>query len=167
MTKKIFKLWNEVRTLRREVKDLHKSLDNAERINKCVLSSLHEKTRVTRELRERLRTQSIAVENLEYQLREASKCADDYKKRWLEIGRGANVFMFAVPQSNVFMRPYRTDSLFDPCADAHYAERKVEDLTNGMKIHLFDELLQRGFIKKCEPTPEETRYELRALRWYE
>lgn len=29
MTKKIFKLWNEVRTLRREVKDLHKSLDKA------------------------------------------------------------------------------------------------------------------------------------------
>lgn len=47
MTKKIFKLWNEVRTLRREVKNLHKSLSNAEHINKCLLSSLHEKTRVT------------------------------------------------------------------------------------------------------------------------
>ena len=167
MTKKIFKLWNKVRTLRREVKTLHESLSKAERINKCLLSSLHEKTRVTRELRERLRTQSIAVENLAYQLREASKCADDYKERWLAIGREANVFMFAVPQSNVFMRPYKTDSFFDPCADAHYAERKVADLTNGMKIHLFDELLERGFIKKYEPTPKETRYELRALRWYE
>ena len=39
MTKKIFKLWCEARTLRREVKDLHKSLSNAERINKCLLSS--------------------------------------------------------------------------------------------------------------------------------
>ena len=106
MTKKIFKLWCEVRTLRREAKNLHKTLDNAERINKCLLTSLHEKTRITRELRERLKTQSIAVENLEYQLREANKCADDYKKRWLETGREANVFMFAVPQSNVFMRPY-------------------------------------------------------------
>lgn len=167
MTKKIFKLWNEVRTLRREVKNLHKTLDNAEHINKCLLSSLHEKTRVTRELRERLKTQSIAVENLEYQLREAHKCADDYKKRWLETGREANVFMFAVPQSNVFMRPYKMDSFFDPCADAHYAERKVAEMTDKMKIHLFDELLERGFIKKYEPTPEETRYELRALRLYE
>ena len=167
MTKKIFKLWCEVRTLRREAKNLHKTLDNAERINKCLLTSLHEKTRITRELRERLKTQSIVVENLEYQLREANKCADDYKKRWLETGREANVFMFAVPQSNVFMRPYKTDSFFDSCADAHYAERKVADMTDKMKIHLFDELLKGGFIKKYEPTPEETRYELRALRWYE
>lgn len=164
MIKKIFKLWNDVRTLRREVRSLHKTLDNAERINKCLLSSLHEKTRIARELRERLKTQSIAVENLEYQLREANKRADDYKECWLEIGREANVFMFAVPQSNVFMRPYKTDSFFDPCADAHYAERKVAEMTDKMKIHLFDELLERGFIKKYEPTPEETRYELRALR---
>ena len=167
MIKKIFKLWNEVRTLRREAKNLHKTLDNAERINKCVLSSLHEKTRVTRELRERLRTQAIAVENLESQLREANKRADEYKKCWLEIDRGANIFMFAVPQSNVFMSPCGMYSSFDHCADAHYAEKKVEDLTNSMKIHLFDELLKGGFIKKYEPTPEETRYELRALRWYE
>lgn len=167
MTKKIFKLWNEVRTLRRKVKDLHKTLDNAERINKCLLSSLHEKTRITRELRERLKTQSIAVETLERQLQEANNRADDYKERWLEIGREANVFMFAVPQSNVFMRPYRMGSSFDPCAEAHYAERKVAEMTDKMKIHLFDELLERGFIKKYEPTPEETRYELRALRSHE
>lgn len=165
MTKKIFKLWNEVRTLRREVKDLHKSLDKAKSINSCVLSSLHEKTRVTRELRERLKKQSITVENLEYQLREADKCADYYKERWLEVDREANIFMFAVPQSNVFMRPYRMDSFFDPHADAYYADRKVAEMTDRMKIHLFDELLQRGFIKKYEPTPEETRYELRALKW--
>lgn len=162
MTKKIFKLWNEVRTLRREVKDLHKSLDKEKCIKHCVLSSLHEKTRVTRELRERLKKQSITVENLEYQLREASKCVDDYKERWLEVGREANVFMFAVPQSHVLMRPFGS---FNSQADAYYADRKIADLTNSMKIHLFDELLQRGFIKKYEPTPEETRYELRALRW--
>ena len=75
--------------------------------------------------------------------------------------------MFAVPQSNVFMRPYRMDSSFDPCAEAYYAERKVAVMTDKMKIHFFDELLKKGFIKKYEPTPEETRYELRALRWYE
>ena len=40
-----------------------------------------------------------------------------------------------------------------------------KEMTDRMKIHLFDELMQRGFIKKYEPTPEETRYELRALRW--
>lgn len=80
--------------------------------------------------------------------------------------KGESVFMFAVPQSNVFMRPYRMDSFFDPCAEAHYAERKVAEMTDAMKIHLFDELLKGGFIKKYEPTPEETRYELRALKWY-
>lgn len=80
--------------------------------------------------------------------------------------KGESVFMFAVPQSNVFMRPYRTDSFFDPCAEAHYAERKVAKMTDAMKIHLFDELLKGGFIKKYEPTPEETRYELRVLKWY-
>lgn len=132
MTKKIFKLWNEVRTLRREVKNLHKSLSN-----------------------------------LEYQLRKANKRADDYKKRWLETGRGASVFMFAVPQSNVFMRPYKMASFPDPCAEAYYAERRVAEMTDKMKIYLFDELLKEGFIKKYEPTPEETRYELRALRSYE
>ena len=76
-----------------------------------------------------------------------------------------HVFMFAVPQSHVFMRPFKINSSFNPHADAYYADRKVADLTNSMKIHLFDELLQRGLIKKYEPTPEETRYELRALRW--
>lgn len=81
--------------------------------------------------------------------------------------KGESVFMFAVPQSNVFMRPYRMDSSFDPCTEAHCAERKVAVMTDKMKIHLFDELLKEGFIKKYEPTPEETRYELRALRWYE
>ena len=81
--------------------------------------------------------------------------------------KGESVFMFAVPQSNVFMRPYKMNSFLDPCAEAHYAERKVAEMTDKMKIHLFDELLNGGFIKKYEPNPEETRYELRALRWFE
>lgn len=43
--------------------------------------------------------------------------------------------MFAVPQSNVFMRPYRMDSSFDPRADAYYADRKVAEMTERRKIN--------------------------------
>lgn len=114
MTKKIFKLWCEVHSLRKQKKKLEQKL---------------------------------------------------YLK--VKQYKGESVFMFAVPQSNVFMRPYRMDSSFDPCAEAYYAERKVADMTDKMKIHIFDELMKEGFIKKYESTPEETRYELKVLRWYE
>lgn len=105
----------------------------------------------------------------EITLKEAQKNKEEMYQLYLKAKqyKGESVFMFAVPQSNVFMRPYKMDSFFDPCADAHYAERKVAEMTDKMKIHLFDELLKGGFIKKYEPTPEETRYELRALRWFE
>ena len=134
MTKKIFKLWCEVHSLRKQKKKLEQKLAVTE---SCLLNAQKDKEEM-------------------YQLYLKAK---QYK--------GESVFMFAVPQSNVFMRPYRMDSSFDPCTVAHYAERRVADMTDKMKIHLFDELLKKGFIKKYEPTPEETRYELRALRWYE
>lgn len=109
--------------------------------------------------------QRLAV--TESYLLNAQKDKEEIYQLYLEAKqcKEESVFMFAVPQSNVFMRPYKINSSFDPHADAYYAHRKVADLTNSMKINLFDELLQRGFIKKYEPTPEETRYELRALRW--
>lgn len=134
MTKKIFKLWCEVHSLRKQKKELAQKLDVTE---SYLLNAQKDKEEM-------------------YQLYLKAK---QYK--------GESVFMFAVPQSNVFMRPYRMESFIDPCAEAHYAERKVAEMTDKMKIHLFDELLKGGFIKKYEPTPEETRYELRALRWYE
>ena len=134
MTKKIFKLWCEVHSLRKQKKKLEQKLAVA---GSCLLHAQKDKEKI-------------------YQLYLKEK---QYK--------GESVFMFAVPQSNVFMRPYGMSSFSDPYAEAHYAERKVADMTDKMKIHLFDELLKGGFIKKYEPTPEETRYELRALRWYE
>ena len=134
MTKKIFKLWCEVRSLRKQKKKLE---------------------------------QNLAV--IESSLLNAQRDKEEMYQLYLKAKqyRGESVFMFAVPQSNVFMRPYRIDSFFDPRADAYYADRKVSEMTDKMKIHLFDELLQRGFIKKYESTPEETRYELRVLRWFE
>lgn len=135
MTKKIFKLWCEVHSLRKQKKKLE---------------------------------QKLAV--TESYLLDAQKGKEEMYQLYLKVkqqSKGESVFMFAVPQSNAFMRPYRMDSYLDPCAEAHYAERKVAVMTDNMKIHLFDELLKKGFIKKYAPTPEETRYELRALRWYE
>lgn len=134
MTKKIFKLWCEVHSLRKQKKELE---------------------------------QKLAV--TESNLLNAQKGKEEVYQLYLKVKQheGESVFMFVVPQSNVFMRPYRMDSSFDPCAEAHYAEKKVAVMTDKMKIHLFDELLKEGFIKKCEPTPEETRYELRVLRWHE
>lgn len=131
MTKKIFKLWCEVHSLRKQKKELE---------------------------------QKLAV--IESYLLNAQRDKEEMYQLYLKAkqDKGESVFMFAVPQSNVFRRPYRMDSFFDPRADAYYADRKVAEMTDRMKIHLFDELLQRGFIKKYEPTPEETRYELRALR---
>lgn len=164
MLKKIFKLWCEVRKLRREVKSLNESLDKTEHINKHLLNSLGEKTRIIRELRNRLKVQLDAYEVLKYKLQETEALVDDYKKRWLKTDREANVFMFAVPQVEAFMNSYRADSNINLCAEAYYAERKVAAMTNKMKIHLFDELLEKGYIKKYEPTPEETRYEIRVLR---
>lgn len=132
MTKKIFKLWCEVHSLRKQKKELE---------------------------------QKLAV--IESYLLNAQRDKEEMYQLYLKAkqDKGESVFMFTVPQSNVFMRPYRIDSSFDPRADVYYADRKVAEMTDRMKIHLFDELMQRGFIKKYEPTPEETRYELRALRW--
>lgn len=134
MTKKIFKLWCEVHSLRKQKKELEQKLAVTE---SYLLNAQKDKEEM-------------------YQLYLKAK---QYK--------GESVFMFAVPQSDVFMRPYKMDSFLDPCAEARYAERKVADMTDKMKIHLFDELLKGGFIKKYEPTLEETLYELRALRWFE
>lgn len=102
MTKKIFKLWCEVHSLRKQKTKLEQKL--------AVIESYW------------LNAQKGKEEMYQLYLKEKQ-----YK--------GESVFMFTVPQSNVFMRPYRMDSSFDPCAEAHYAERKVAVMTDKMKIH--------------------------------
>lgn len=99
-------------------------------------------------------------------LTQATSLIDFYQKS-LHEARSANynTFMFSVPQSNVFMEPACINEPYrDMCAEAHYAEFKERKLTDKMKIDMFDQLLQQGFIVKKEPDNEFTRYEIRVVK---
>lgn len=119
-------------------------------------------SRLRRENNRLLYENSIICKKLTY----ASNLITAYQEGLLE-SKSANysTLMFSVPQSNVFMlpacfsEPYR-----DLCAEAHYAERKERELTDKLKIDLFDQLLQQGFIVKKESDNELTRYEIRVVR---
>lgn len=76
-----------------------------------------------------------------------------------------STLMFSVPQSNVFMKPACIDELYrDLCAEARFAEFKERQLTDEMKIEMFNQLLQQGFIQQKEPNSECTRYEIHVVR---
>ena len=125
-TNKIWKLWKEVRELRRKNKKLASELKSSQW---CLKQQVKETQRTYEQL--------------------------------IEARNGASVFMFAVPQSNVFMSPFSRDL----CAESCYAERKEHEMTDTMKIHLFDELLKGGFIKQREPDNTTIQYEIRVVRW--
>ena len=125
-TNKIWKLWKEVRGLRRKNKRLTSELEASQW---C----------------------------LKQQVKETQRMYDQL----IEARKGTSVFMFAVPQANVFMsRPFPIDL----CADSRYAERREQEITDTMKIHLFDELLKNGFIKQREPDNTTIKYEIRVVR---
>lgn len=99
-------------------------------------------------------------------LTQATSLIDFYQKSLREAKlANCSIFMFSVPQSNVFMEPACINEPYrDMCAEAHYAEFKERQLTDKMKIDMVDLLLQQGFIVKKEPDNELTRYEIRVVR---
>lgn len=99
-------------------------------------------------------------------LTQATSLIDFYQKSLHEAKlANCSIFMFSVPQSNVFMESARINEPYrDMSAEAHYAEFKERQLTDKMKIDMFDQLLQQGFIKKYELDNELTRYEIRVVR---
>lgn len=105
---------------------------------------------------------SVICKNLTY----ASNLIISYQKRLLkDKSENYSTLIFSVPQSNVFMEPARINEPYrDMCAEAHYAEFKERQLTDKLKIDMFDQLLQQGFIRKYEPDNECTRYEIRVVR---
>ena len=73
-----------------------------------------------------------------------------------KLHRRGHVLRFTVPQENVYMDQYARDM----CANAHYAERCVAEITDAMKIQLVNDLLGKGYMKKCDIEPLMTTYEL-------
>ena len=73
-----------------------------------------------------------------------------------KLRRRGHVLRFAVPQENVYLDQYARDM----CANAHYAERRVAEITDAMKIQLVNDLLGKGYMKKCDVEPLMTIYEL-------
>jgi len=73
-----------------------------------------------------------------------------------KLHRRGHVLRFAVPQENVYLDRYARDM----CASAHYAERRVAEITDAMKIQLVNDLLGKGYMKKCDVEPLMTTYEL-------
>lgn len=99
-------------------------------------------------------------------LTQATSLIDFYQKSLHEAkSENYSTLMFSVPQSNVFMEPaYINEPYRDLQAEASFAEFKEKQLTDKMKVDMFDQLLQQGFIKKYEPDNECTRYEIHVVR---
>lgn len=160
MTKKVFNLWLEVKLLRREVKKLGREKDNLEHTKHCLLSALSKRMTEVRVLREQTKT----LKELDFKLTQANASIEMYKRLLDEARKGVSLFAFTVPQSTLFMSPSSRYWQGDLRAEASYAEFREQEFTSQMKIQMFDELLEKGFIKKYEPDNHCTRYEINVVR---
>ena len=104
------------------------------------------------------------MQELDFKLSQANASIEMYKNLLDEARKEVSLLAFTVPQSTVFMKPYSHCWQGDLKADASYAEFREQELTSKMKIQMFDELLEKGFIKKYEPDNSCTRYEINVVR---
>ncbi len=160
MTKKVFNLWLEVKLLRRVVKKLGKEKDNLEHTKHCLLTALSKRMTEVRVLRKK----TECLQELDFKLSQANASIEMYKSLLDEARKGVSLLAFTVPQSVMFMRPYYHSWEGDLKADASYAKFREYEFTSKMKIQMFDELLEKGFIKKYAPDNSCTRYEINVVR---
>lgn len=160
MTKKVFNLWLEVKLLRRTVKKLGREKDNLEHTKHCLLTALSKRMIEVRALRKK----TECLQELDFKLSQANASIEMYKRLLDEERKGVSLLAFTVPQSTVFMRPHSSYWQGDLRAEYSYAEFREQELTSKMKIQMFDELLEKGFIKKYEPDNSCTRYEINVVR---
>ena len=88
--------------------------------------------------------------------KENDRLKDEVRQLKDKLHRRGHVLRFAVPQENVYLDRYTRDM----CENAHYAERRVAEITDAMKIQLVNDLLGKGYMKKCDVEPLMTTYEL-------
>lgn len=160
MTKKVFNLWLEVKLLRRVVKKLGREKDNLEQTKHCLLSALRKRMTEVKVLRRKVK----CLPELESRLQQANASIEMYKMLLDEARKGVSLLAFTIPQSTVFMQAPSHHWSIDLKAESSYAEFIEQELTSKMKIQMFDELLEKGFIKKYEPDNSCTRYEINVVR---
>ena len=109
-----------------------------------------------KELQLRRKQCKTAVHYLEVANKRNKFLKDENNQLQEKLHRRGHVLRFTVPQENVYLDCYTRDM----CANAHYAERRVAEITDAMKIQLVNDLLGKGYMKKCDVEPLMTTYEL-------
>lgn len=101
------------------------------------------------------------VKKLRVELSEARRIADAEHENYERLRINEHKITYTIPQLGALIRPWDTGEV------VRATERRLDRITDEMKVTIFDDLLEKGYIRRLAPSDDYARYEITVRGYYE